>query len=129
MRRYGFLGASGKSWDVITPMCTAGLRKVMLRAHRQAWCWQDEWIDLTMDDIRRLEEETARMLAQKMAICAEPDSGPPVPSPECPIEIGIHEKQDRVDSLRAPDSSPDDPFAKQWSASSRSSYSSQHGGK
>nr|XP_020648008.1 membrane-associated phosphatidylinositol transfer protein 1 isoform X1 [Pogona vitticeps] len=104
-----------------------GLRKVMLRAHRQAWCWQDEWINLTMDDIRRLEEETARMLAQKMAICAEPDAGPVVPSPEHPAEIGICEKQDRVDSLRAPDSSPDDPFAKQWSASSRSSYSSQHG--
>ncbi|XP_064922410.1 membrane-associated phosphatidylinositol transfer protein 1 isoform X2 [Columba livia] len=44
-----------------------GLRKVMLRAHRQAWCWQDEWTDLTMEDIRQLEEETARMLAQKMA--------------------------------------------------------------
>uniref|UniRef100_A0A8C5TSE3 Phosphatidylinositol transfer protein N-terminal domain-containing protein n=1 Tax=Malurus cyaneus samueli TaxID=2593467 RepID=A0A8C5TSE3_9PASS len=40
--------------------------KVMLRAHRQAWCWQDEWTDLTMEDIRQLEEETARMLAQKM---------------------------------------------------------------
>ncbi|KAJ7344206.1 hypothetical protein JRQ81_000156 [Phrynocephalus forsythii] len=104
-----------------------GLRKVMLRAHRQAWCWQDEWIDLTMDDIRRLEEETARMLAQKMATCTEPDVGPTMASPEHPAEIGVHEKQDRVDSLRAPDSSPDDPFSKQWSASSRSSYSSQHG--
>uniref|UniRef100_A0A8D2IUG1 DDHD domain-containing protein n=1 Tax=Varanus komodoensis TaxID=61221 RepID=A0A8D2IUG1_VARKO len=104
-----------------------GLRKVMLRAHRQAWCWQDEWIDLTMDDIRRLEEETARMLAQKMATCVEPETGPAVPSPEHPAEMGGHEKQDRVDTLRAPDASPDDPFAKQWSTSSRSSYSSQHG--
>ncbi|XP_028593698.2 membrane-associated phosphatidylinositol transfer protein 1 isoform X1 [Podarcis muralis] len=103
-----------------------GLRKVMLRAHRQAWCWQDEWIDLTMDDIRRLEEETALMLAQKMAKCIEPDTGPAVPSPESPAELGGCEKQDRVDNLRAPDSSPDDPFAKQWSSSSRSSYSSQH---
>lgn len=106
-----------------------GLRKVMLRAHRQAWCWQDEWIDLTMDDIRRLEEETARMLAQKMATCVEPELGPGVPSPECPAELSGHETQDRVDSLRAPDSSPDDPFAKQWSTSSRSSYSSQHAGE
>ncbi|XP_062973016.1 membrane-associated phosphatidylinositol transfer protein 1 isoform X2 [Elgaria multicarinata webbii] len=98
----------------------------MLRAHRQAWCWQDEWIDLTMDDIRRLEEETARMLAQKMATCMEPEIGPAVPSPERPTELGACEKQDRDDTLRAPDSSPDDPFAKQWSTSSRSSYSSQH---
>ena len=35
-----------------------GLRRVMLRAHRQAWAWQDEWVGLTMDDIRRLERET-----------------------------------------------------------------------
>nr|XP_060627442.1 membrane-associated phosphatidylinositol transfer protein 1 [Anolis sagrei ordinatus] len=104
-----------------------GLRKVMLRAHRQAWCWQDEWTDLTMDDIRRLEEETARMLAQKMATCIEPATGPTQPSPERADELGDHDKQDRVDTLRAPDSSPDDPFAKQWSTSSRSSYSSQHG--
>lgn len=99
----------------------------MLRAHRQAWCWQDEWIDLTMDDIRRLEEETALMLAQKMAKCAEPDTGPVVPVTENQAELGIHETQGRNESLRAPDLSPDDPFAKQWSSSSRSSYSSQHG--
>ncbi len=30
----------------------------MLRAHRQAWAWQDEWVGLTMDDIRKLERET-----------------------------------------------------------------------
>ena len=35
-----------------------GLRRVMLRAHRQAWAWQDEWVGLTITDIRRLEKET-----------------------------------------------------------------------
>ena len=35
-----------------------GLRRVMLRAHRQAWAWQDEWVGLTIDDIRKLERET-----------------------------------------------------------------------
>ena len=39
----------------------------MLRAHRQAWCWQDEYHGLTMDDIRRLERETQLHLAVKMA--------------------------------------------------------------
>ncbi|KAK6029546.1 DDHD domain protein, partial [Ostertagia ostertagi] len=29
------------------------LRNTMLRAHRQAWAWQDEWVGLTMTDIRR----------------------------------------------------------------------------
>ena len=38
----------------------------MLRAHRQAWCWQDEYYGLTMDDIRRLEKETQMELQQKM---------------------------------------------------------------
>uniref|UniRef100_A0A3Q3IBX0 DDHD domain-containing protein n=1 Tax=Monopterus albus TaxID=43700 RepID=A0A3Q3IBX0_MONAL len=44
-----------------------GLRKVMVRAHRQAWCWQDEWYGLTMEDIRQLELETQLALAKKMA--------------------------------------------------------------
>ena len=38
----------------------------MLRAHRQAWAWQDEWVGLTMDDIRRLERETRVILQQKL---------------------------------------------------------------
>jgi len=38
----------------------------MLRAHRQAWCWQDEYDGLTMDDIRRLERETQLALQEKM---------------------------------------------------------------
>jgi hypothetical protein len=38
----------------------------MLRAHRQAWAWQDEWFGLTMDQIRELEKETQQLLALKM---------------------------------------------------------------
>lgn len=47
--------------------CLSGLRKVMVRAHRQAWCWQDEWYGLTIEDIRQLELETQLALAKKMA--------------------------------------------------------------
>jgi len=43
-----------------------GLRRIMLRAHRQAWVWQDEWMDLTMDDIRRLEKEAQIELRRKL---------------------------------------------------------------
>ena len=39
----------------------------MLRAHRQAWCWQDEYHGLTLQDIRRLEEETQQALKEKYA--------------------------------------------------------------
>ncbi|ESN96762.1 hypothetical protein HELRODRAFT_67527 [Helobdella robusta] len=72
------------------------LRKTMLRAHKQAWCWQDEYHGLTMADIsninninignsgnnannniskilklRRLELETQQKLKEKMAGCQE----------------------------------------------------------
>uniref|UniRef100_A0A8C3C0J7 Phosphatidylinositol transfer protein membrane associated 1 n=1 Tax=Cairina moschata TaxID=8855 RepID=A0A8C3C0J7_CAIMO len=106
-----------------------GLRKVMLRAHRQAWCWQDEWTDLTMEDIRQLEEETARMLAQKMAKCGEAEEPPAAgPSPAGRPEPGAAGGQEGAEAPGTSDASPDDTFAKQWSTSSRSSYSSQHGG-
>ncbi|ETN80436.1 phosphatidylinositol transfer protein, partial [Necator americanus] len=43
------------------------LRNTMLRAHRQAWAWQDEWVGLNMIDIRRLEAEAAEHLSAMMA--------------------------------------------------------------
>ncbi|CAB3223280.1 unnamed protein product [Arctia plantaginis] len=43
------------------------LRKTMLRAHRQAWAWQDEWYGLTMEDIREIERQTQLALQKKMA--------------------------------------------------------------
>ncbi|XP_077354232.1 membrane-associated phosphatidylinositol transfer protein 2 isoform X2 [Festucalex cinctus] len=52
-----------------------GLRKVMVRAHRQAWCWQDEWYGLTIEDIRQLELETQLALAKKMAQYSLGDEG------------------------------------------------------
>lgn len=44
----------------------------MLRAHRQVWAWQNEWYGLTIEEIRRLEEETAQALASKMADSNQP---------------------------------------------------------
>uniref|UniRef100_A0A8B9RFR0 Phosphatidylinositol transfer protein membrane associated 2 n=1 Tax=Astyanax mexicanus TaxID=7994 RepID=A0A8B9RFR0_ASTMX len=98
-----------------------GLRKVMVRAHRQAWCWQDEWYGLTMEDIRQLELETQLALAQKMAQYAEEateksretqDTLSPSPGQEV---VG-------VDTLQARGT-----LTKQWSTSSRSSRSSKRG--
>ncbi|XP_031779472.1 protein retinal degeneration B isoform X4 [Nasonia vitripennis] len=42
------------------------LRKTMVRAHRQAWAWQDEWDGLTMEDIREIERQTQLALQAKM---------------------------------------------------------------
>ncbi|KAL1140219.1 hypothetical protein AAG570_000151 [Ranatra chinensis] len=43
------------------------LRKTMLRAHRQAWAWQDEWFGLSMDDIRQIEKQTQEALKMTMS--------------------------------------------------------------
>jgi hypothetical protein len=39
---------------------------MILTSHRQAWCWQDEYVDLSMDDVRQLEAETQAYLMAKM---------------------------------------------------------------
>lgn len=51
------------------------LRKTMLRAHRQAWAWQDEWHGLTMEDIRKIEKQTQLALQKKMGGDSESDYG------------------------------------------------------
>lgn len=40
----------------------------MVRAHRQAWAWQDEWNGLTMEDIREIERQTQLALQRKMGL-------------------------------------------------------------
>ncbi|KZC13276.1 Protein retinal degeneration B [Dufourea novaeangliae] len=42
------------------------LRKTMVRAHKQAWAWQDEWNGLTMEDIREIEKQTQVALQKRM---------------------------------------------------------------
>uniref|UniRef100_A0A9J2PI88 DDHD domain-containing protein n=1 Tax=Ascaris lumbricoides TaxID=6252 RepID=A0A9J2PI88_ASCLU len=50
------------------------LRNTMLRAHRQAWAWQDEWTGLSIEEIRRLESEVAEHLSRVMAHSESADS-------------------------------------------------------
>ncbi|XP_061082419.1 phosphatidylinositol transfer protein beta isoform-like isoform X2 [Conger conger] len=37
-------------------------KRLFTNFHRQLFCWLDRWVDLSMDDIRRMEEETQREL-------------------------------------------------------------------
>ncbi|KAF3848155.1 hypothetical protein F7725_021183 [Dissostichus mawsoni] len=37
-------------------------KRVFTHFHRQLFCWIDKWIDLSMDDIRRMEDETKAQL-------------------------------------------------------------------
>ncbi|XP_051541765.1 membrane-associated phosphatidylinositol transfer protein 2-like isoform X5 [Myxocyprinus asiaticus] len=112
-----------------------GLRKVMVRAHRQAWCWQDEWYGLTMEDIRQLELETQLALAQKMAqySCNEEggENNGSVTGPE--KELETKEANSSIEADGTARSIGDTlqargELTKQWSTSSRSSRSSKRGG-
>ncbi|MBZ3890764.1 Phosphatidylinositol transfer protein alpha isoform [Sciurus carolinensis] len=46
-------------------------RRLFTNFHRQLFCWLDKWVDLTMDDIRRMEEETKRQLDEVSGIPGE----------------------------------------------------------
>nr|XP_024396361.1 phosphatidylinositol transfer protein 2-like isoform X1 [Physcomitrium patens]XP_024396362.1 phosphatidylinositol transfer protein 2-like isoform X1 [Physcomitrium patens]XP_024396364.1 phosphatidylinositol transfer protein 2-like isoform X1 [Physcomitrium patens]PNR39831.1 hypothetical protein PHYPA_020111 [Physcomitrium patens] len=43
-------------------------RKILLEGHRKCFCWLDEWHGLTMEDVRRMEDETAEALAKARAL-------------------------------------------------------------
>ncbi|XP_027595610.1 membrane-associated phosphatidylinositol transfer protein 2 isoform X3 [Pipra filicauda] len=108
-----------------------GLRKVMVRAHRQAWCWQDEWYGLTIEDIRRLEKEAQLMLAQKMAqFCGESDPeqhGVKDTPGEKEVEANTVSPADTEDSAANSEPASGRSLTKQWSTSSKSSRSSKRG--
>ncbi|XP_048820005.1 membrane-associated phosphatidylinositol transfer protein 2 isoform X6 [Lagopus muta] len=108
-----------------------GLRKVMVRAHRQAWCWQDEWYGLTIEDIRQLEKEAQLMLAQKMAqFCGENDPeqhGVKDAPGEKDIETDTVSPVDPEDVSGNSETASGRSLTKQWSTSSKSSRSSKRG--
>uniref|UniRef100_A0A8C0VV70 Phosphatidylinositol transfer protein membrane associated 2 n=1 Tax=Cyanistes caeruleus TaxID=156563 RepID=A0A8C0VV70_CYACU len=101
------------------------------RAHRQAWCWQDEWYGLTIEDIRQLEKEAQLMLAQKMAqFCGENDteqhSVKDTPG-EKEVEPSTGSPADTEDASANSDAASGRSLTKQWSTSSKSSRSSKRG--
>lgn len=105
----------------------------MVRAHRQAWCWQDEWYGLTIEDIRQLEKEAQLMLAQKMAqFCSENDTeqhGVKDNPGEKDVEASTVSPVDTEDAAGNSETASGRSLTKQWSTSSKSSRSSKRGGK
>eukprot|EP01134_Creolimax_fragrantissima_P002749 CFRG2749T1 len=57
---FKYWGLQGKLENFIADV---GLKRTIVSAHRQAWCWQDEWVDLTIDDVLVMEREAQRELA------------------------------------------------------------------
>lgn len=99
----------------------------MVRAHRQAWCWQDEWHGLSMENIRELEREAQLMLSRKMAQFSEDEAG-------AELTKDIADQDQASGPPPEPSSSNGEPLVgrglkKQWSTSSKSSRSSKRGGE
>nr|XP_025035831.1 membrane-associated phosphatidylinositol transfer protein 2 isoform X2 [Pelodiscus sinensis] len=100
-----------------------GLRKVMVRAHRQAWCWQGG----------QLEKEVQLMLAQKMAqfSCSENEAeqhGAKDLSSENDGETKAMSSIDTADAAsNIGEAVSGRGITKQWSTSSKSSRSSKRG--
>ncbi|CAG5867798.1 unnamed protein product [Menidia menidia] len=40
-------------------------KRIFTNFHRQLFCWIDKWVGLTMEDIRRMEEETQKELEEQ----------------------------------------------------------------
>ncbi|XP_076263523.1 cytoplasmic phosphatidylinositol transfer protein 1 isoform X2 [Rhynchophorus ferrugineus] len=51
------------------------IREVLLLGHRQAFTWMDEWIDMTMEDVRKyesqLQQQTNSLLQQTVSSASE----------------------------------------------------------
>ncbi|KAL0232976.1 hypothetical protein GEMRC1_011723 [Eukaryota sp. GEM-RC1] len=57
--KFSFMGLTNKVEKHIMKV----MREVFLKYHRQTVCTMDNWIDYSMDDIRKLEDETKEVLA------------------------------------------------------------------
>ncbi|KAM4532411.1 membrane-associated phosphatidylinositol transfer protein 2 isoform 1-T1 [Fundulus diaphanus] len=111
-----------------------GLRKVMVRAHRQAWCWQDEWYGLTIEDIRQLELETQLALAKKMAQYSLNEegggetNGSSVSQEQAGENLGSAAENEGTRGKLGDSLETRGELTKQWSTSSRSSNRSSKRG-
>eukprot|EP00163_Fabomonas_tropica_P003130 TRINITY_DN125_c0_g1_i1.p1 TRINITY_DN125_c0_g1~~TRINITY_DN125_c0_g1_i1.p1 ORF type:complete len:275 (+),score=93.33 TRINITY_DN125_c0_g1_i1:223-1047(+) len=70
MCAYKLVTVEFKYWGFQTKveksMQKSGMRDVFLKAHRQLFCWLDEWFGMTIEDIRQLEAETKAALDAKI---------------------------------------------------------------
>jgi len=71
MTSYKYASVEFRYWGLQTRIesfiHSAALRATFLLGHRQAFCWIDEWFDLKMEDVRKIEEESKRELTTLLA--------------------------------------------------------------
>lgn len=64
VNRWSFTSSLKKkpNWQSSLPPSFQQEKRLFTNFHRQLFCWIDKWIDLNMEDIRRMEEETRKEL-------------------------------------------------------------------
>nr|XP_023998355.1 phosphatidylinositol transfer protein alpha isoform-like [Salvelinus alpinus] len=60
------------------------IRDVLLLGHRQAFAWVDEWIEMTMDEVREYERATQEATNRKIGPFPHPSPSPRPPWPRWP---------------------------------------------
>jgi len=53
-----WFGLQGRCED----LCVMSQKRMITMFHRQAFCWMDDWVDMTIADIREMEEKTRKEL-------------------------------------------------------------------
>lgn len=46
-------------------------KRIFTNFHRQLFCWIDRWVELTMEDIRRMEDETQKELEEVRLVAGQ----------------------------------------------------------
>ena len=64
-------------------------KRIFTNFHRQLFCWIDKWVDLTMEDIRRMEAETQKELEE--VCCASSKPPPVVHRPQTASELQVQQ--------------------------------------
>lgn len=59
---FKWLGLQGK----VEKFIQNSERRLFTKFHRQIFCWIDKWYGLTLEDIRKIEEDTRRELAEQI---------------------------------------------------------------
>ncbi|NXT71681.1 PITC1 protein, partial [Chaetops frenatus] len=58
------------SGRVLTPVVLQVIRDILLIGHRQAFAWVDEWCGMTMEEVRRYEQETQEATNELIGLVA-----------------------------------------------------------
>ncbi|CBZ51107.1 hypothetical protein NCLIV_041820 [Neospora caninum Liverpool] len=84
---FGFMANRVENW------ITGAMRDVLLNYHRKAVCWMDEWYELSMADIRKMEDDVKRKLDAIRGQTAPPL---PPPSSEAGKDEAVQDGHDAV---------------------------------